>query len=105
MDLFREISAAREILELPERATMPEIKANYKKLLNRWHPDKCSDDIERCNEMTGKITAAYKIIIDYCSRYSFSFSEEEVANYLSEDELWMEQFGNEPLWGKQPEPE
>ena len=105
MDLFQEICAARDILELPERATIQEIKANYKKLLNRWHPDKCSDDIARCNEMTGKITAAYKIIIDYCSRYSFSFSEEEVANYLSEDELWMEQFGNEPLWGKQPEPE
>ncbi|MHB1326254.1 MAG: J domain-containing protein [Thermoleophilia bacterium] len=105
MDLFQEISAARKILELPERATMPEIKANYKKLLNRWHPDKCSDDIELCNEMTGKITAAYKTIVDYCNRYSYSFSAEEVANYLSEDELWMEQFGNEPLWGKPYKPE
>ncbi len=105
MDLFQEISTARKILELPERATMPEIKANYKKLLNRWHPDKCSDDIERCNEMTGKITAAYKTIINYCDWYSFSFSLEEVANYLSEDELWMERFGNDPLWGKPYEPE
>ena len=99
MDLFQKISDAREILELPERATIAEIKANFKRLLNQWHPNKCSDDIERCNEMTGKITAAHKTVIEYCNRYSYSFSVEEVANYLSEEELWMEQFGNEPLWG------
>lgn len=101
MDLYEEISNARATLELPERATIAQIRANYKKLLNVWHPDKCSDDIERCTEMTRKIMVAYKTIVAYCEQYSFSFSREEVANYLSEEELWMERFGNDPLWGSE----
>ncbi|MFA5809013.1 MAG: J domain-containing protein [Thermoleophilia bacterium] len=101
MDLYQEINNAREILELPERATIAEVRANFKRLLNQWHPDKCSDDIVRCNDMTRKIMEAYRTLVAYCDQYSFSFSREEVANYLSEEELWMERFGNDPLWGSE----
>ncbi|MBN2060090.1 MAG: DnaJ domain-containing protein [Deltaproteobacteria bacterium] len=40
MSKFDEISKARKILELPEMATMAEIKSNYRRLLAKWHPDK-----------------------------------------------------------------
>ncbi len=99
MNMFDKITEARKLLELPERATMKDIKSNYRSLLAKWHPDRCSEKKELCHEMTKKLNAAYKTIIAYCSQYQYSFSKEEMKNYLPQDELWLKQFGQDPLWG------
>jgi len=104
MNKYQEITEARKLLELPERATMEEIKSNYKRLLSKWHPDKCRENNEQCNEVTKKIIAAYNIIITYCNQYQFSFTKEEVKNYLSEKEWWFERFGNDPILGNDKKP-
>ena len=44
MNKYQEITEARKLLELSEHATMDEIKAQYRELLSRWHPDKCSQN-------------------------------------------------------------
>ena len=98
MGLFEEINAARMLLDLPERATMADIKAQYRELIKKWHPDRCKIDKETCKEMTAQIIAAYRLISDYCNNYEFSFSKEEVSNYLSAEEWWYERFGRSPLW-------
>lgn len=36
----QDIIAARDVLGLPERATMEEIKSRYRSLMHQWHPDK-----------------------------------------------------------------
>ena len=95
---FREISEARRLLGLPETATMSSIKASYRKLLAKWHPDKCNEDKELCHQMTQKIIWAYKTIMDYCSHYKYSFSEETIRRHLSPEEWWMDRFGDDPLW-------
>jgi len=87
------------LLELPERATMEEIKSSYRDLIRKWHPDKCKEAKDTCAEMTSRIIAAYNIIYDYCKHYKFSFSKEEIRNYLSDEEWWYERFGYGPLWG------
>jgi DnaJ-class molecular chaperone len=99
MKKYQEITRARKLLELPERATMEHIKANYRKLVTHWHPDKCKEPNEKCAEITAEIVAAYKVIIAYCNQYKFSFSKEEVKHHLSEEELLSERFGKDPLWG------
>jgi hypothetical protein len=48
--------------------------------------------------MTIRIIAAYRLIIDYCKNYGFSFSKEEVSHYLPAEERWFERFGRSPLW-------
>ena len=58
MSKYEEITAARKLLGLSETATLAEIKSGYHKLLVQWHPDKCTDDPEKCAEMTRKIIAA-----------------------------------------------
>jgi preprotein translocase subunit Sec63 len=98
---YREISEARKLLELPERATMGEIKVNYKNLMKKWHPDRHKEAKAKCTKMTAKIIAAYGLIMDYCNHYKFSFSKEEVRYHLSEEEWWMERFGSDTHWGKQ----
>ncbi|MCF8069667.1 MAG: J domain-containing protein [Desulfobacterales bacterium] len=105
MKKYQKITKARKILELSEQASMAEIKSNYRKLLSKWHPDKCKKNSDQCEEKTREIISAYKIIISYCNQYKFSFSKEEVNNYLSGKEWWLERFGDDPLWGNQQKPE
>jgi DnaJ-class molecular chaperone len=64
---YQDIIEAKELLNLPERASMKEIKSSYRRLINQWHPDKCTENKDKCAEMTRKIIAAYKIITTYCN--------------------------------------
>ena len=96
---YEKITEARLLLELPEEATMKEIKMKYKSLAMKWHPDKSKADPVQCHEMMQKINAAYQMIMAYCESYKFSFKQESVEKYLSPIERWMDQFGTDPLWG------
>lgn len=100
MKLYEKITKARTLLELQEQATRKQIKANYRRLLRKWHPDRCREDRSVCEERTREIIEAYKVITAYCDNYKYSFSEKEAGKYLSQEEWWMERFGQGPLWGK-----
>lgn len=89
---YKHVLEAREVLNLPERASLDEIKSSYRMLVNQWHPDKC-------NEMTKRIIAAYKTVIAYCNQYKYSFAEDEIKKYMHDDEWLFDRFGNDPLWG------
>jgi hypothetical protein len=104
MGLFEDINAARMLLELPDRASMEEIKSQFRALIQKWHPDRCEADINKCKEMTARIIDAYRLINNYCNNYKFSFSKEEVSNYLSAEEWWLERFGHDPLWSGKNKP-
>jgi DnaJ-class molecular chaperone len=101
---YQEVMAARKLLELPETATMTAIKSNYRKLVAKWHPDKCLEDQQVCAEMTRRIISAYQTIMDYCQQYQYSFSEETIKEHLSPEQWWFEHFGDDPLWGKAKNP-
>ena len=93
------------LLDLPEKATMEEIKSNYRDLIRKWHPDSCEESKKKCTEMTARLTAAYSIINEYCKHYKFSFSRKEVKNYLSDEEWWLDRFGPNTLWEKEEQSE
>jgi len=95
MNKYPKITRARKLLELPERATMKDIKSNYRKLLSNWHPDTCTEETERCEEMTRDIIDAYRIIMNYCSDYKYSFEKEAVRHHLSAEEWWFDRFGQD----------
>ena len=97
MSKYQEISGAGAALDLPESATMEGIKSNYRKLIRKWHPDKCGEKTEACLEMTKRLTAAYETILSYCKNYGFSFAEAEVGKYVSGEEWWIRCFGDDPL--------
>ena len=96
MKKYDEITEARKILELPEKASLENIRENYRTLLNKWHPDKCTEDSQQSTEMTRKIISAYKKIMVYCNQYQFSFTKEEIEKASSAEEWWFKQFGNHP---------
>lgn len=94
MKMYERITNARELLELDERATMKEIKANFRRLIQQWHPDKNPDDAYNHLDMTRKITEAYQTLLSYCANYKFAFTKDEIRRYLPADEWWDEQFGH-----------
>ena len=100
MNKHQEITEARELLGLSEQASIKQIRSNYRKLINEWHPDKCDGSEEECHEMTRKINAAYRRIMAYCNQYEISFAQSAIDKNLSVEEWWFERFGNDPLWGK-----
>jgi hypothetical protein len=93
---FDEITAARTILDLPEQATLAQIKHSYRSKLRKWHPDTCTDDSQKCLEMTRRITEAYTIILRYCNEYEFSFRKDDARKNCSAEEWWAQRFGNVP---------
>lgn len=97
---YQEIEKAVTILNLPERATLKQIKENYKKLIAKWHPDKCKKNLKKCLEMSQQITEAYKILLNYSENYAYSFKREDFEKEKSYEELWSKQFGDDPVWGK-----
>ncbi|MCF6290347.1 MAG: DnaJ domain-containing protein [Desulfobacterales bacterium] len=97
---YAEITRARKLLELPEQATLDEIRTSYRKLIRKWHPDQCQEERQRCLEVSARLNDAYALIIAYCAGYRFSFTEEAVNKHLSDEEWWLNRFGNDPLWGR-----
>ena len=96
---FERIDAARKLLQLPERASMVQIKAQYRALSRKWHPDRCEESPAQCQEMMQRINAAYKLILEYCARYEYSFSKEDVEHSVMMDDWWEKRFGDDPVWG------
>jgi DnaJ-class molecular chaperone len=90
---FTEIDDARRLLGLGEAAALKEIRSAYRRLAHRYHPDKhvvaSEEDVERMK----KLNRAYKVLMDYCTDYKYSFKEGDVARaYPYEEEMrkWRE---------------
>jgi DnaJ-class molecular chaperone len=83
---FTEIDEARKVLGLSEAATLKEIKRAYRTLAHRHHPDKASSAGDKAEETMKKLNWAYKLLMEYCGNYKYSFSEEDVAKAYPHDE-------------------
>jgi hypothetical protein len=92
---FEQLKQALQIFDLPSHATLKEIKTRHRILVKRFHPDSGEQqDTERIR----LINAAYKVLLEYCTSYKFSFSLEEFYEQNPEERL-RKQFSQDPLWG------
>jgi DnaJ-class molecular chaperone len=81
---FEEIDKARKLLGLGDTATLKEIKQAYRRMALRYHPDRGEE--KRDEEMMKKLNWAYKLLTEYCTNYSYSFKEKDVARTYPHDE-------------------
>ncbi|RLC35348.1 MAG: J domain-containing protein [Candidatus Nealsonbacteria bacterium] len=78
MASFKEIEAAKKLLGLRETASLKEIKEAFRRLSFRYHPDRSKEDNKLQNEeMMKKLNWAYRILLDYCARYKYTFTKED----------------------------
>jgi len=95
------VEAAR-FFELKNNSSLNDINKQYRELLFKWHPDHFEGDSEDGRLMTMKIISSYKILMEYCYNYKFSFLKEDLEKApLVDDpeEFWNKKFGHDPLWG------
>lgn len=90
------VQAARRRLRLPAAATVQEIKEAYRSLAATSHPDLHSaEESGRWEAEFRDLNAAYELLMDYCSRYAFSFAESVVEQQCRRQdpaEYWKAQF-------------
>lgn len=93
---YQELLNALEVFSLPQRASLKQIKGRHRELVKLCHPDRGGEgDPERIR----LVNAAYKVLLEYCENYSFSFSEAEFYEQNQEERL-RRQFSDDPLWGR-----
>jgi len=71
--MIKEIKEALEFMDIPPLSSIKDIKRQYKKLAKQYHPDKMGD-----SQMMEKLNESYKILMDYCENYKFTFDEYEI---------------------------
>jgi len=85
---------AKTLLGLRDTASLPEIKARYKNLMQKWHPDKHIDEIETATKMSTDIIEAYKTVTEYVKQYEYRFDEAFIKKKtISPHEWWNDRFG------------
>jgi DnaJ-class molecular chaperone len=95
MSSLETLLKAKTLLGLSDKATLFEIKQRYRNLMHKWHPDKNPDDIKTSQQMSVQINDAYKVILDYCKHYEYSFKEEDIRDKsASPHEWWESRFGD-----------
>lgn len=85
MASFEEIDKARRLFGLQEFASLEEIKQAYRKKAFLYHPDKNSSKGVQDDEMMKSLNQAHKLLTEYCSRYKYSFKEEDVHRTYPDD--------------------
>ncbi|MGB4268997.1 MAG: J domain-containing protein [Spirochaetota bacterium] len=99
---YNKIAEAAQLLELGERASIRRIKDTYKTLMQKWHPDNCKEERHHCEEMSKKITAAYRLLMDFCNSYAIPLNKEMIEKEMGNDDpevFWKRKFGSDPHWG------
>ncbi len=98
MGKYEDITQARKVLGIDESETLKNIKNKFNQLIKKYHPDVCKMDKEICRKKSEEIINSYKVVMNYCDNYRFSFNKKEVEKYLSREEFWKKKFGNDPIW-------
>jgi len=71
--MIKEIQKSLEFMDIPPLSSIKDIKRQYKKLSKKYHPDVFGDA-----KMMEKLNYSYKILIEYCENYKFTFDECEI---------------------------
>jgi len=95
------VRKAADILGISNNASINEIRSRYHEMVKQWHPDVSPHDPEQTHAMMIRINDAYNVLITYCTNYEFSFRPEDIRKTTDSGslDLWMEQYGDDPIWG------
>ncbi|GEM_PF-378346 len=80
---FEAVDEARKTLESPEKASLEQIKASYRRLSLLYHPDRNPDD-PGAEESFRNVTRAYEILEAYCEANPW-LEEGRIYSFVRED--------------------
>jgi DnaJ-class molecular chaperone len=82
---LEEIDRARRLLGLGNAATLKDIKRAYRLKAFKHHPDRAVSE-QQDSEMMKQLNWAYKLLIEYCNNYSYTFNQDDIARTYPYDE-------------------
>ncbi len=88
---FEELMKAKTLLGLRDKATLKEIKHNYKMLMRKWHPDRHPDNNTQATKMSADINKAYETIMAYIQEYEYDLNEEALKKKAQTPQEWWEE--------------
>ncbi|MFA7347681.1 MAG: J domain-containing protein [Desulfurivibrionaceae bacterium] len=97
-DEWKKIVEAKNLLGLPDQATLAEIKKAYRRLCKEHHPDLAPHRPEGPGLEMHRLTEACRILLEYGKKYKIPLVPGEDQPLEGED-WWMARFGDDPLWG------
>ena len=92
---YAELQEAVAEFNLPPQVTLKKIRERHRQLVRRYHPDNGANPD---NEKIRRVNAAYRILNEYISHYSFNFSRDTFLEQYPEERV-REQFYDVGLWG------
>ena len=95
---WAEISQAKELLGLGDRATLGEGKRSYRNKCKQYHPDLVGNDRKK-GDMMRKLTRAYDVLLHHYDQFKIPLVPGD-SDTVEADDWWMDRFGQDPLWGK-----
>lgn len=96
---WQALEAARQLLNLGDRATMGEIKRAYRKMCKLHHPDCVGEESAADAAIIRELTRGYDLLMRYCEHFRIPLAPTDEENVDPED-WWMDRFGRDPLWGR-----
>lgn len=96
----KELVEAARIVGIKNNASLHDIRTQYHTQLKKCHPDTSDKSREESHQGTILLNEAYNLLVDYCMNYQFSFREDELNKNIERNptDLWMERFGDDPIW-------
>ena len=94
------LEQALEALGLPRRASRKEIRAAYRRLARRWHPDRAparEEDAHR--QRMQQINAAYQVVLKFIEDYVYDLVTDAPGDDYQE--WWTSRFYT-GVWGPPP---
>ncbi len=95
-DRWEKIEEARVLLGLPVQTSRAEIRARYRKLAAKLHPDHAGDE-----EAMRRLNEAYALLMEYCEHYRIDLAPNDRG--ADPEEWWFLHFGEDPVWGGKKE--
>ncbi|MGA1874380.1 MAG: J domain-containing protein, partial [bacterium] len=87
----------RKLLGLGEEASINQIKAAYRTLAKKYHPDTTQEAKEVAEETMRKLNDAFQTLMEYSLHFPLPFKKEEMRT-LDPEELLYEQFKDDWLF-------
>lgn len=71
---YESLRRARELMELDGRTSLRELKAAYRALARRWHPDQVGGlEQKEAEDKMKALNEAYELLRVYCERFPIPF--------------------------------
>jgi hypothetical protein len=85
-----QVQGARNLLGLGQCATLSEIKTAFYNRAKKYHPDKCNQDKQKCEERMKELNRAYETILLFLANYRYCFDAKPVQE--EEWDQWKRRF-------------